>query len=1598
VNDLGYGDRRDKIGFYGFNNITTAVIAEFVATTMDEWPALSHPLMRSEIATSWLVWPFFACMTMILAILTGNLFVSVICYAFGQLELEQGAKKAAAAAVKKLRVMFDRFDTDGSGNITGEEVGAIAACVGVILSANELKELMDQMDTNDAAGADEDEVDFEEFAHWWRSDSVYAVRIKRAFNAEEHRLKQVFNQVDIDRGGSLDIKEVKEFFIKIGMSLTDDELDAAMADMDPNGDGDIDFDEFSGWWFAGTELSEAVKKASNTEEARIKKMYENLLANGADKKTAEIKFEGLSDLGSTLGVTLTKPEIVDALKEMDEDGGGTVDYEEFSDWWKSSSKIAERLRTKMQRQEAQVRVLFDRLDEDHGGDIGAQELAKISKDIGMAMSEDQIEAMIKEIDEDGGGTIDYDEFMVWWTSDSAIAAKFKEKLEPYLKKEAAPKFPYIPGLSDQLMHLVLHPVFDWIILVLVFANAIIMAMDHYPEPEWLEDFLLLTEYIFCILYSIECLIKIFGLGAQPYFKSGFNRLDFTIVLASILGLFVPALANISAFRGVRILVKMLRIMRMFKLLSKYETVLMLLKTVLGSWTMLSNLIIFIVFCLCIFAVTGMHTLGGCHLPGSSRGEQTAGSPEFPRNNFYTFMDALLTMFQIMSGEDWAPVMYAYMECSGFWAVGFFSVAFCVTNFFLLNLFVAVILMNFEVAEEEKLIKQEARYIKQMTDGVKTEAERNGAVMYLRNKKEGDLSEEQRVAQAQARRALRKARTASGADSPGGMNSMNPDEGEGRENVALGCCGFQNPLRKALIATVNHWSFEAVVLVVIVISSIALAAEGPEGGSSTKLGDAASMFNLAVWAFFMLEFLMKIIALGFIFTPRGYIMDSWNRIDFFILIVSTVDTVSILLDQPSHPATRVLRLLRILRPLRMIKHSEGMRVIVNSLIACANMVLAVLALSMIFYMVFATLGVSMFKGKFASCNHAEWEMIYRPMPNESWSECPWDSSSGTVQLDNDGYRIVMVPKPSQNVTGRCVEPISLSHQECDTLCHFDPVTNLTCWRNPPYHFDNIFAAIKTLFITSTLEGWIDIMYTGMDIPDGKPIPGLELPPRKENFYSAFLFFWTFVILGSYFTTNIFIGVMVNFFSESSGSGLLTESQKGWVMKQLLAKQIRQRVDIIPEVGLRRQLYNLTQSEPFEYFITFLIMLNVMVLVAEHFPQDDAYTDTFYWMNFIFLVIFTIEAIMKIVALNFQQYIVDSWCQLDFFIVTLSWTTTIIENGGGASQIFRALRILRIIMILKNSPSLRSLFGTLVISIPPCANLSALLMMVYFMWGVLGMQFFGLVQDVPGAKNMYLNDLDNFDSIWSSMRVLFQISTGQDWMNIMYEIQVELNFKNPGNDNFHAFGCFVYFGSFYVATVFVFLNLFVAVLLENFEMNFESTLLDISETHIGEYKEVWVSLTEAPKHNSMAIKMVPKLVANLQPENPLRDVLSDPLWFNRMLFELDLSVDGTAGDEQSVTFHELLMVIILLLHSYNGLSFEMQMKKKERIVQRQEDFAARCLVCYVRCWLARRNPPATYFGRPNSSPQDVERYRFGCWMARLMIVDSAVRTNKVAAQSD
>ena len=69
--------------------------------------------------------------------------------------------------------------------------------------------------------------------------------------------------------------------------------------------------------------------------------------------------------------------------------------------------------------------------------------------------------------------------------------------------------------------------------------------------------------------------------------------------------------------------------------------------------------------------------------------------------------------------------------------------------------------------------------------------------------------------------------------------------------------------------------------------------------------------------FILEFVLKVIALGFAMDEGSYLRDSWNRLDFFIVSTSIVD---MLLSSTDIPALKILRMLRMIRPLRVISHN------------------------------------------------------------------------------------------------------------------------------------------------------------------------------------------------------------------------------------------------------------------------------------------------------------------------------------------------------------------------------------------------------------------------------------------------------------------------------------------------------------------------------------------------------------------------------------------------------------------------------------------------------------------------------------------------------
>ena len=65
---------------------------------------------------------------------------------------------------------------------------------------------------------------------------------------KEEELRQLFDSIDTDGGGTLDREELAVLATKLGQALGPAELEAAMAEMDADGDGDVDFEEFQEWW------------------------------------------------------------------------------------------------------------------------------------------------------------------------------------------------------------------------------------------------------------------------------------------------------------------------------------------------------------------------------------------------------------------------------------------------------------------------------------------------------------------------------------------------------------------------------------------------------------------------------------------------------------------------------------------------------------------------------------------------------------------------------------------------------------------------------------------------------------------------------------------------------------------------------------------------------------------------------------------------------------------------------------------------------------------------------------------------------------------------------------------------------------------------------------------------------------------------------------------------------------------------------------------------------------------------------------------------------------------------------------------------------
>jgi hypothetical protein len=391
--------------------------------------------------------------------------------------------------------------------------------------------------------------------------------------------------------------------------------------------------------------------------------------------------------------------------------------------------------------------------------------------------------------------------------------------------------------------------------------------------------------------------------------------------------------------------------------------------------------------------------------------------------------------------------------------------------------------------------------------------------------------------------------------------------------SLGLFSATSPTRKMSAVIITSEYFSKSIYFFIFASSMLLAVQTPSLSVSrdapTAYGRVVFEADLVCTVVFIVEAVLKVVAMGFLFTPNAYLKSGWNQLDFFIVCLSLVSVIG----DSQMGFFKALRTLRALRPLRVISRSQGMKMVVNSIVLSIPAIMNVMAVILLFFIMFGIAGVNFFKGKLGYCHGAELDR---------WKYNVTECTDTSAQFGNGTW--------------------------VDNEDPLSPAIKLRTWSNPPFHFDNIFYAMLTLFEVATLEMWPNVMFSTVEAT-GRGTTPVHASANGSKFVYC-VYFVLFIVVGAFFVMNLFVGVVIDKFSaikkEMNGSAFLTDEQKQWRQTQkMILRSTPPKAMLQPDClrCLRMPFYTCASSKRFEAATTAAIMANVLYMGSMRFNMSE-----------------------------------------------------------------------------------------------------------------------------------------------------------------------------------------------------------------------------------------------------------------------------------------------------------------------------------------------------------------------------------------------------------
>ncbi|RLV90787.1 Calcium-channel protein CCH1 [Spathaspora sp. JA1] len=542
--------------------------------------------------------------------------------------------------------------------------------------------------------------------------------------------------------------------------------------------------------------------------------------------------------------------------------------------------------------------------------------------------------------------------------------------------------------------------------------------------------------------------------------------------------------------------------------------------------------------------------------------------------------------------------------------------------------------------------------------------------------------------------------------------------------------------------------------------------------------------------FTIEFMIKVIADGLVFTPNAYARSSWNLIDCAVLISLWIEVIAFLNNDGN--LSRIVRGLKALRALRLLTISETATLnFHNTIISGFWKIINAAIISLCLLFPFSIWGLNIFNGRLGVCTDGESsrEFCLGEYRNEVFD---WELTSPNV------------------------------------------------YANPQLHFNRFANSFSTLFEIISLEGWTELLYNLMGST------GVGTPPSKDASPFNGFFIVLFNIMSTVFILTLFVSVIISNYSRTTGRAYMTTDQIAWyqVKKVLVQTRPSKRRNLNQLSLFRRFCYRMTveKSPTWTRIINTVFFFHVLSLLLECWPSQDALNYFRESMYMITSTMFLINSSMIVIAQgrSFVQY---RWNIANFIISLGAFITTIIGFFVDSSSTFinfnKLFLVGVLIFLIPRSNRLNQLLRFAAASLPQIISLSFTWIVIFLVFAIAMNQIFGLTKIGPNSSGNI-----NFRTVPKSLILLFRCSFGEGWNSIMDDFTLEKpyctsepNFDN--NDCGNKQYAYILFMTWIIISMYIFVNLFISLILDSFSyINHRSSYNQlIQREEIRKFKRIW-----------------------------------------------------------------------------------------------------------------------------------------------------------------